>query len=108
MPAPVEVIHIPLSVDGRLKEVMNLISGCQDTSIHRGGDISSQVDSGDPILELQLRAMREAHAMDKEIEVVPGEERHCKDCGDPIAERRLRALPTACRCKECQEIFEMT
>jgi DnaK suppressor protein len=32
----------------------------------------------------------------------------CFDCGDVISERRLRALPFAVRCKDCEEIREMS
>jgi DnaK suppressor protein len=32
----------------------------------------------------------------------------CFECGDDISERRLRALPFAVRCKDCEEIREMS
>jgi DnaK suppressor protein len=33
---------------------------------------------------------------------------HCVECGDEIGEARLRALPFAARCRDCEEVRELT
>ena len=33
---------------------------------------------------------------------------HCVECGDEIGEARVRALPFAVRCRDCEEIRELT
>lgn len=66
----------------------------------------------DGVAELDIAEVRHALTELTEVDaalarVRDGSYGDCIDCGEPIAPARLSAYPTAVRCIECQEAYEM-
>ena len=71
---------------------------------------SSEVDTQDDIefalIQLKAEALNKIDAALHRID--EGTYGDCSDCGAEIAEARLRALPFAVRCRDCEDVREVT
>lgn len=71
---------------------------------------SSEVDTQDDIefalIQLKAEALNKVDAALHRID--DGTYGDCSDCGAEIAEARLRALPFAVRCRDCEDVREVT
>ena len=71
---------------------------------------SSQHDSQEDIefALIELKAETLVKITDALAHLEAGTYGRCRECGDDIAETRLRALPFAARCKDCEELREIS
>jgi DnaK suppressor protein len=100
-------------------ELLNEIqSGLRDARADASGQRHYRVESGDTTevhpeddLAFALIQMK-AQVLDRINEAVKrldeGTYGYCDECADSIAASRLRALPFAVRCKDCEEMREVS
>jgi len=71
---------------------------------------SSEVDTQDDIefalIQMKAETLNKIDAALRRID--EGSYGDCSECGSEIAEARLRALPFAVRCRDCEDVREVT
>jgi DnaK suppressor protein len=69
-------------------------------------DADLQQDLGIAVLEMKVAALRGAR--DALVRFASGAYGYCAECGGEISEKRLKAFPFAVRCRECEEVCEIS
>ena len=100
--------EIMSEVQGRMREVRSEGAGSTLQGVLDAAE-SSELDIQDEIEFALIQMKAETlHKIDEALRrLEEGTYGYCFECGDEINEKRLRALPSAVRCKDCEEAREV-
>jgi DnaK suppressor protein len=95
-------------VHGRIRDARGDSSNDHRQVIDQGetSELDTQEELEFALIQMKAETLNRIDAALRRLEA--GSYGRCFECGDEIAATRLRALPFAVRCKNCEEIRELT